>query len=325
MQISPVARNITQTAAPRASATADTSHEVPNWPADRDYTMHLPDGYDPSVPTPVVVVLHGYGHDAKVMEAMTSPDGDSANPASLNSLADREGFVVVYPNGTDLGPFRKGRGWNGGGGVNGYSAVSSPAVEGNYNDVGFLNDVLDDVESRVNVDKSRVYGAGISNGGALAYKVAAQMSDRFAAIAAVSAGDQFALAAGNGEPARDMPLLVMHGEKDPIWPYQGGFSSWGRFVSVPETVDTWARWNQAEKVSTEMLPDTDPEDQTTVQHTAYRGLTPQSDVDFYTVLGGGHAWPGGRQFAAESSIGKVSRDINANEVIWKFFKAHQKV
>ncbi|MGE0493705.1 MAG: PHB depolymerase family esterase [Vulcanimicrobiota bacterium] len=55
--------------------------------------------------------------------------------------------------------------------------------------------MLDDVETQVNTDRSRVYAAGISNGGALAYRLAAQMSDRLAAVAVVAAGDQFAAAA----------------------------------------------------------------------------------------------------------------------------------
>ena len=145
-----------------------TTRPVPNWPKERNYKLHLPKDYDPSKPTPVVMVVHGYTHDADVMESMTAPNGDPNHADSLNSLADREGFAVVYPNGTPLGRFRKGRGWNGGGGANGYAPVSSPAVENNYNDIGFLNDVLNQVEKEVNVDKSRVFGAGISNGGAMA-------------------------------------------------------------------------------------------------------------------------------------------------------------
>ena len=308
----------------KASPNASVEKPVPNWPADRNYKIHYPENYDPANPTPVMVVVHGYTHDAGVMENMTSPDGNPSNPDSLNSLADREGFVVVYPNGTPLGRFRKGRGWNGGGGANGYAPVSSPAVENNYNDIGFLNDVLDEVEKEVNVDKSRVFGAGISNGGAMAYRMAAEMSDRFAAIAVVAAGDQYAYANNTTEPERDMPLMVMHGEKDPVWPYEGGSIAFGKMCTVPGSVEKWAGWNQAELKSTELLPDVDPNDGTRVEKKVYQGATPSSDVEFYTVKGGGHAWPGGHQFSPEFQIGKVTRDINANEIMWDFFEAHPK-
>lgn len=257
----------------KASPNASVEKPVPNWPADRNYKIHYPENCDPPNPTPVMVVVHGYTHDAGVMENMTSPDGNPSNPDSLNSLADREGFVVVYHNGTPLGRFRKGRGWN---------------------------------------------------GGAMAYRMAAEMSDRFAAIAVVAAGDQYAYANNTTEPERDMPLMVMHGEKDPVWPYEGGSIAFGKMCTVPGSVEKWAGWNQAELKSTELLPDVDPNDGTRVEKKVYQGATPSSDVEFYTVKGGGHAWPGGHQFSPEFQIGKVTRDINANEIMWDFFEAHPK-
>ena len=299
------------------------SKPVPNWP-QRDYKLHLPKNHDPSKPTPVVVVIHGYTHDADKMEAITSPSGDPSHPESLNSIADREGFAVVYPNGTKLGRFRKGRGWNGGGGVNGYAPVSSPAVENKIDDIKFLDDVMNQVGKEIKVDKNRVFGAGISNGGAMAYRMAAEMSDMFAAIAVVAAGDQHAFSNNTEEPENNMPLMVMHGEKDPVWPYEGGDIIWGKMATVPGSVEKWAEWNEATLQSTELLEDVDPNDGCRVEKKTYAGQDARGDIEFYTVKGGGHAWPGGHQFSLEPSIGKVTRDINANELMWNFFENHAK-
>ena len=299
-------------------AGGEAERTVPGWPEDRTYVVHVPPGWDPEKPMPAVVAIHGYTHDAEKMRRLTSPDGDPKSPRSLEGLADREGFVVIYPNGTSLGPVG-GRAWNGGGGVSGYAAIASPVVERGVDDVKYLRDLLDDVSKVIRLDGNRIYAAGISNGGAMAHRLAMEMADRFAAVAAVAAANQFAEASRAPEPDRNVPVMVIHGVQDPIWPYEGSQVPVARMASVPRSAERWAEWNEAGPGRTELLPDVDPGDGTRVRRTTYEG---DADVVLYTVEGGGHAWPSGHQFAPEHRIGKVSRDLDANEAIWEFFESH---
>lgn len=320
--VAPVAAPKTRPAPNTTDGTNDLEKSVPGWPEDRSYRIHFPKNYDPATPTPVVMALHGFSHDAAKMERITSPNGDPTNPQSLDSLADREGFAVIYPNGTPL-KTRAGRAWNAGGGQNGYAPIAAPEVGDHIHDVKYLNDVLDDAAKVLNTDKSRVYATGISNGGAMAYRIAVQMCDRLAAVGVVAAGNQYSAAINGGEPARNVPLVVMHGEDDQVWPINGGEMFYGKMASIPGSVEQWAEWNQAKLVNDTTLEDKNIKDGTRVELKSYRGATPNSDVDFYTVHGGGHAWPDGQQFTSESHMGKVTRDVNANEVMWNFFKGHK--
>ncbi len=170
------------------------------------------------------MAIHGYTHDGKAMRALTSPDGDPAHPDSLDSLADRENVVVAYPNGTPVGVF-PGRCWNAGGGENGFAAVASPAVEQKIDDIAYFNDLLDDIKGRLSVDTKRVYAVGISNGAAMAHRLAMELSDRLAAVATVAGCNQRA-AARQQSPEKPMPLLHIHGTHDPIWPYQAPLELW---------------------------------------------------------------------------------------------------
>lgn len=284
-----------------------------NWP-DRGYELRLPKGHDPSRALPLVVAVHGYTHDSEAMRRLTSPDGDPAHPLSLDSLADREGFAVAYPNGTALGAL-PGRGWNAGGGKNGFAAISSPSVDRQVDDVQYFRDLLRDVEGKVRIDPQRIYVVGISNGGAMAHRLAMELADRLAAVAAVAGGNQFAAAEGR-RPEQPVPVLQMHGTRDPVWPYAGGeVMMVGRMAPIPETVEQWAACNGAGAAQfTEVGPH--------VLQASLEGSTARQDIEFYRIEGGGHSWPDGHQFLPESRIGPVNREINANQVIWEFFKTH---
>jgi polyhydroxybutyrate depolymerase len=128
----------------------------------RRYLIHVPAHADPSAPRPVVLVLHGAADDAV----------DNRDWLGLDDMADREGFLAVYPDGT--GPFA-GRlhMWNSG------DCCGSAQWNG-VDDVGFLLAVLDDVSERTAVDATRVYATGLSNGAMMAYRLAAEASDRIA-------------------------------------------------------------------------------------------------------------------------------------------------
>ena len=131
----------------------------------RTFLVHVPKNYDPKKPTPVVLILHGAFTNAAMTVHFTG----------MNEESDKAGFIAVYPNGTgstDLFLF-----WNAGMG-------RLQAGKKQPDDVAFIGKVLDDLATVANVDSKRVYATGISNGGMMCYRLAAELSDRIAAIAA---------------------------------------------------------------------------------------------------------------------------------------------
>jgi polyhydroxybutyrate depolymerase len=122
---------------------------------DRTYIVHIPKGYDPAKPEPVVLALHGAAMTASMMIPFTG----------LNETSDANNFMVVYPNGTGLGPLQT---WNAGG-------LGPMMNRGKPDDVAFIGKLLDDLASRTNVDTKRVYACGMSNGGIMCYRLVAQI------------------------------------------------------------------------------------------------------------------------------------------------------
>ena len=127
---------------------------------ERRYSVHLPPSYEVGTPTPLIIAFHGGGGDGEGMELLTHMD----------EISDRERFIVVYPDGIN-------RNWN-----DGRSQIN-PGVD----DVGFVRDLLDQLGSDYSIDTKRVYATGISNGGFMSYRLAFDLSGRFAAIASVGA------------------------------------------------------------------------------------------------------------------------------------------
>ena len=126
-----------------------------------------------------------------------------------------------------------------------------------------------------------------------------------------------------------MPVLIINGKEDPLERWEGGEirlggRTYGVVLSVADTVEFWVEKDRctSSPVVTQ-LPDTDPADGTTVWTEVYGGCEGDAEVVLYAIEGGGHTWPGGLQYLPEAIIGKTSREFNASEVIWQFFKAHQ--
>jgi polyhydroxybutyrate depolymerase len=293
---------------------------LPNWGKSRGYDIHLPPGEDPAKPLPLVVAIHGYTHDGLQMANLTSPTGSATHPDSLNSLANSEGFAVVYPYGTRIG-FMPGRCWNAGGGINGFAPVGEPARRLKVNDVKFFRDLLDDVKQKQAIDDRRVYLVGISNGGAMAQRLAVDLPQLWAAVATVAGCNQYA-AARNVIPTDPMPLLHIHGVEDRVWSYQGGdFRGFGLMESVESSVNRWVQANRATLEHDSVLSPISEVDSTRVRLKTYKGA---SDVHFYSIEGGGHAWPSGFQYLPKKLMGEVSFQLSANQVIWDFFRRHAK-
>lgn len=316
-------------------APGDYTREVPGWP-NRNYLLHVPTTYACSKPAPVVMVLHGGGSRKEAMRMLTCPDGRADNPECMDRLADREGFLVVYPDGTENFLWRTFNAANAGDGTggwsptSGYACVSGYACRNNVDDIAYFNALLDDLEALVNVDADRVFATGISNGAAMAHRLACGMADRIAAIASVAGGNQYSVFQPCS-PSRPVPVVEFHGTQDTAWPY--GTDSDDRVlsngegiaISVPHTVDGWARRNGcASRPISDLLPNRDAGDGSFVSRDRYLGCRQGADVVLYRIFGGGHMWPDGFQWdtLVSGSYGPTNRDINGNQVMWDFFEAH---
>jgi polyhydroxybutyrate depolymerase len=194
-------------------------------------------------------------------------------------------------------------------------------------DVGFLSAVIDHVGRSVTVDRGRVFSTGISNGGLMSFRLARELSTKIAAIAPVAISMSEDVARMR-QPARPVAVVMIPGTLDPLVPWNGGDLGFqrgakvGRVLSVSETIRYWTGHNHcAAAPAVAMEPDRDPSDGTRVRHEVYGSCREGADVALYAVEGGGHTWPGGQQYLPVGIVGRTSRDIDANEVIWAFFKS----
>ena len=271
---------------------------VNNW--NRHYLVHVPPGYNSSQPTPVVLAYHGGGANAENMVAFSG----------LNSKADQAGFIVVYPGGT--GRLSKLLTFNAGN-CCGY------AMANQIDDVEFTRKLLDDLARSANINPKRIYATGMSNGGIMAYRLASELSDRIAAIAPVSGP----MGTESCHPKRPVSIIHFHGTEDEHAPYRGGKGkgpSGTNFYSVEHSIQAWVKANACSKEPlVESLPDK-TNDGTSVIRKTYGSGRDGTEVVLVTIEGGGHTWPG--QEPRLKTLGRASKDISANDLMWEFFEKH---
>ena len=296
---------------------------VPGW-SDRDFLIHLPPDYDAGGAYPLVVALHGGGGAKEGMNPLTCRDGDEGDPGCLTALAEREGFIVVYPDGVanNLG-FRS---WNQGGDAPGLQCPN--ACEQGIDDVAYARALLDEVQRVAGIDPKRVYFTGFSNGAGMSHRLSCELAERIAASAPVGGANQFALS-HECAPSRPIPVLQIHGSADPCWPYAGGEGSClavqeGTYAAVESSLigtagaPGWALRNGCDPTpELSSLPDADGDGDVTRER---RFVGCDAEVVLMTVEGAGHTWPGGDQYLDTDRIGGLSRDFAASQRIWEFFR-----
>ncbi len=280
------------------------AHSIKFDGVNRSYTLYTPSGDFEKDTYPLVIALHGGGGTAKSMVRLTQ--------GHFNRIADREGAYVVYPEGVQ-------RYWN-----EGRKLPLSYAHRHDVDDVGFIRELITSLTKNHPIDPDQIFVTGMSNGGLMAYKLACDLPGMITSIAPVTASLPADLLAECNN-AEGTGLLVLNGTEDPHMPYEGGVISVfgverGEVISTRATVDHWLRQNGCAAHSRkEMLRDAARQDETTVTKYFYSDCSSGVKVMLYRVEGGGHTWPGGRQYLREERIGKTSRDINACEEIWSFF------
>lgn len=275
----------------------------------RAYRLHVPDSCPVDQPAPVVFVFHGGGGNGAQAERFTR----------FSRLADREGFIAVYPDGWE-------KNWN-----DGRNGPGISAQKRNIDDIGFVGAILDELEKSRAIDKKRVFATGPSNGGFFSNRVGAELSKRFAAIAPVI-GSMAPAVAENFHPAEPVSVLIINSVADPMVPYEGGFvhglgikpGERGAGIPAAEVAAKWTAHNGCDvKGVVSDLPDK-ADDGMRVRVTRHGGGKNGAEVVFYSIEGGGHTWPGGSQYLPVAWVGGVCRDFDASEVIWEFFKKHPK-
>ena len=267
---------------------------------ERRYRVQVPAAAVGRTSVPVVIVLHGGGGSGRQV----------ADQTGFSELADRAGFLAVYPDGSG----RLGTAlltWNAG-------TCCGYARDHDVDDVGFIRALTDVLVSRFGADRRRIYVTGFSNGAMLAYRLGCELADRIAAIAPVSG----ALDVPSCQPTRPLPVYVVHGDADPIVPYRGGASSnpiasperAGTHPSVADTIRFWATHDGCPAAPTRTV-------KATVTSALYQPCSGGTEVRLDTVAGGGHAWPGGK--AARAKADQPNADLDATNAIWTFFARYR--
>jgi polyhydroxybutyrate depolymerase len=237
---------------------------------DRPVNVLLPKGYDPTEPTPLVILIHGYAVDSSVQDSYFL----------MSPVAKAKGLVFAAPEGT----FDEGRArfWNA-------TDACCDFYGAGVNDSKYLVDLIDEIETRVNVDPKRIYLVGHSNGGFMAYRMACDHADRIAAIAGL-AGATFEKQS-DCDATEPVSVLHIHGTADTDIPYDGGPhpSSGVIYPGAVETVERWAAVDGCDATPVSRAP-RDIEiniagDETTVDE--YPGCDGTA-VELWTIQDGGH-------------------------------------
>lgn len=265
---------------PEIDPGASTSQRMLSGGVERTYLVHLPATYDPGEPLPVVLAFHGRKGTGAKQEAFS---GLSSLPA-----------IVVYPDGLAV----EGKtAWQG--------APYSPPTD----DVLFVSDLLDELQSTLCVDQNAIYATGKSNGGGFTALLACTLPHRIAAFAPV-AGAFYPQTRADCTTDRPVPMMEFHGLEDTIIEYAGGESHGEQFPAVTDWLDDWAERNRC-RLSAQ-TPIGDDVTQVTWTRCAARGA-----LVHYRIAGAGHTWPGE---LANSGPGDATQTISATEEMWEFFQ-----
>jgi len=331
--VSATATALESVAAAETAASATTSHPVltpmsHSYHFDltfdgrqRDYWIHVPPAAATGEPLPMVINMAGATQNGQIEEGLSLMDPN----------ADQNGYLAVYPDGTRISKVltpdpvaqQAQYGWNAG------ECCGLPVTR-KINDVGFLEKVIADVAARTPVNLRRVYMTGISNGGMMAYAMAAEASTHVAAIASVSGQVEIPVI----HPTRAVPTMEFHSINDPIAKFNGVPNKNPLLVlSVMQGIRQWVKadgCSSTPHVGTTIVgaPGSISAGQTATQIT-YGHCHDGVKVVLWRFTGSGHVWPGSTLNTGPKSgwiltgSGRGIVLINANETMWKFFSHYE--
>jgi polyhydroxybutyrate depolymerase len=274
----------------------------------RGYKVHVPPSYRPDVGMPLLFAIHGLGQNA----VMYAVDG-----AQWPAKADSEGFILVMPNGNVQnadGSWGVTGSWNAG-------ECCGGAAQNGVDDVALIRAILGEVGKHVNVDLSRVYATGFSNGGFLSFRLACEAADLFTAIApaagAVGSPTLAPMGVGNAsftvcKPSAKVPVLALHGDADSLVPYR----------YMKPSLDLFAAANGC---STSTAPASQPASGGDTTCVSYGGCPSGVEVTGCTVAAGGHCWFGSSTCGTGVDVGNLfvgnnSDTLKNTDAAWAFLK-----
>ena len=276
------------------------AHGVSVNSSTRTYSVHVPPKRRTTagVPTtwPLVIVLHGSSGNGASVEQQSA----------MNALADSALFLVAYPDGSDGGFGLYPSDWNAG-------TCCGGAYRSNVDDLGFLTAMIKAMSAHVPIDTKRIYIAGFSAGGRMAYHAGCQLSSTFAAIAVVSGS----LVDDACTPNNPMPMIGFHGTDDPEVafdePAPAPPTSIPAVASpLPPSARYWVGLYRC-------TAGTQTNSTSHVSRTRFTACSTGTDIDFYTIAGGTHGWPGGPDDPGDLP---PMNEVRASFLIWQFFARH---
>ena len=244
---------------------------------DRFYYIYIPNNLNTNESIPVLFAFHGYGSSAMRHLSYTN----------YFLLADSENFIVVYPQGATTASLSSH--WN----VGGWTSKST------IDDLDFVDTIIRLVEDKIEIDETRIYSSGMSNGGYMGYHLACNLSSKFAAIASVT-GSMTNGTYDDCNPMHPTPILQIHGLLDFVVPYDGNAGS----KSIPDVIDYWVNYN---------LCNTDPntiikyDNYSLVSYETYIKCINNVNVKLILHPEMGHDWPTTQSY-----------NVNASSEIWDF-------
>lgn len=264
---------------------------------ERRYLLHVPQGHDVHRAAPLVLVSHGGGGNADGM----------ARIMDIHAKAARLGMITAYPDALNGG-------FNAGPGVDGRSPNFGRSAIENVDDVGYIARVIDDVSAMAAVDPRRVFACGWSNGSAMSFRLAVELSDRIAAVAGVmselSLMDPITM-------RRPVPMMYFWGTDDPI--RRPGAPP--KDVMAQRLIDRLLRLDRISPEPVETRANGD------AVMRRWRGESPEAELVEWRLNRFGHFWPGlpvdpARREAVIARFGPIETTINASDEILAFFTAH---
>ncbi|MGY8949061.1 MAG: alpha/beta hydrolase family esterase [Flavobacteriales bacterium] len=240
---------------------------------ERQYLIYIPNSYNGQSKLPLMINFHGFGGEVNDHLAYTD----------MRSLADSENFILIYPQGSELGGYSH---WN--------AALNGGDNKSTVDDLGFVEALINLHSDIVNL--KRVYAVGYSNGGMMSYALACYKSNLIAAIGSVSGS----MLQTDCTPSHSIPLIKLHGTSDSVISYDGN----SYYSSVESILGFWINFN---KTSTSPVFETVDDNGTTIQKHLYDGGTNESSIEHYKILNGSHVW-----------FDINFEGNNTNELIWNF-------
>lgn len=299
----------------------------------RRYLVYVPANL-PSTPAPVVLVFPGSTANAEAAAFYYTH-------TRFEELADRDGFIVVYGNGVPEAhssdgqvPMPKG----------GFLPACMADHAGEGFDVTYVRLILSQLETELEIDRSRIYATGLSQGGGMSFQLALEAPDLVAAIAPV-AGVPFQpngewLHSCHPQPGYDtVSIAMLAATSDRSIAYAPGGTQLypdAHYPGMEETRDAWLAALQLQgPPEVDLIPDTIRGDSYTpdtglatssVQRQRYPIGAKGQELWFYKAVGMGHWWPNPVQMWAGlwPKLGKTNQDIDFADEAWSFFKRHQK-